>query len=204
MYKYLSFIFCSMLAYSFTAFGQLCRLDAKYEERTSRVILDWNMISHSTKTTYILLRSTDKKTWTEIVTDKMMKHYSEEDIFDYDDKVNRDEKYFYRLKIIDANNNTITLSNIAAINTVTDKSPWLLYPNPVNDILHLTYQGNNIIKGVINVTVQDMAGKIVIRFRAASINKKLEIPVTQLRKGIYIIQISIMNEIIMNQQFARN
>src|SRR4029079_3471648 len=116
----------------------------------------------------------------EVVTDKVLRNYTEEDVFDYDDRVNRNEKYFYRLKIIDANNKTIAVYNTATITTEAYKSSWVIYPNPVNDVLNLVCQGSNIIKGVIKVTVQDMTGKILIRFRAASTNRRLEIPVTQL------------------------
>ena len=97
----------------------------------------------------------------------------------------------------------IAFSNIATVEAKADKISWVIYPNPVSDFLNLVYEGKNIIKGVINVLVQDMTGKIVVRFRAASIYKKLEIPVSQLRKGLYIVQISVMNEIMMNQQFVK-
>jgi hypothetical protein len=161
------------------------------------------MVDYSGKTTYILLRSTNEKTWTEVVTDKMFRKYSKEDIFDYDDKVTREGKYFYRLKIIDANNKTIALSNIVSVSSNAIKNVWTIYPNPVNDVLNLVCQGNNIITGVINVAVQDMTGKIVTRFRAASTNRRLEIPVSQLRKGIYVVQIIIMNELVMKEKFVK-
>jgi len=203
MYNRFSIAFSLMFVCRITIIAQVCHLNADYEVRTSRVILDWNMISHPAKTTYILLRSADAKIWIEIATDKVLRKYSEEDVFDYDDRVDRNEKYFYRLKIIDANNKTIAFSNIVNIGTESNKSSWAIYPNPVNDVLNLVCEGNDIIKGVINVTVQDMTGKIVIRFRAASTSRKLEIPVTQLRKGMYVVQISIMNEMVMNQKFVK-
>ncbi|MEP6597090.1 MAG: T9SS type A sorting domain-containing protein [Ginsengibacter sp.] len=203
MHKYFSLTFYLIQACCGTTVAQLCRLNSQYEESTSRVILDWNMINHPAKTTYILLRSTDTKTWIEVVTDKILRKYTEEDIFDYDDKVNRDQKYYYKLKIVDANNKTAAFSNTVTISAEADKRSWVIYPNPVNDVLYLVYEGNNIIKGVINATVQDITGKIVTRFRAASTSRRLEIPVSNLRKGIYIAQISTMNEIIMNQKFVK-
>ncbi|MEO6328915.1 MAG: T9SS type A sorting domain-containing protein [Ginsengibacter sp.] len=203
MFKYFLVVFCLMLAYSFAGMAQLCHLNARYEERTSKVIFDWNMIRHSTKTAYVLLKSTDTKTWTEIVTDKVRRNYTPEDVFDYDERVSRDQKFFYRLKIIDENNETVTVSNTVTISTEAEQNTWVIYPNPVNNILHLSCQGSNIINGVINVTVQDITGKIVIRFRAASINRKLEIPVSQLLRGMYIVQISITNEIVMTQKFLK-
>ena len=203
MRNHFSLALSLMLACFTTSVAQVCQLNVQYDVRTSRVSLDWNMINHPVKTTYILLRSTDTKKWIEVVTDKVLRNYSEEDIFDYDDKVDRNEKYFYQLKIIDAGNKTIALSNTVTISTEADKSSWAIYPNPVNDVLNLVCEGSNIIKGVINVTVQDITGKIVIRFRAASTNRRLEIPVTQLRKGTYIVQILIMNEMVMNQKFIK-
>lgn len=202
MNKYF-FLYCFMLGYSYPSFSQLCRLNAHFEENTSNVILDWNMISQTTKTTYVLLRSTDKNTWTEIITDKYLQNYTEEDVFDYNDKVNRHQKYFYRVKIIDISKKTIIFSNIANISTEADREPWVVYPNPVNNVLAILFRGQNAIKGVINVAVQENSGKTVIRFRAASNSKKMEIPVSRLRKGIYTIRISILNEIVMNQKFVK-
>jgi hypothetical protein len=192
-----------MLACCYATSAQQCKLNAQYEEKTSRVFLNWNMIGHPAKTTYVLLKSIDNKTWTEVVTDKMLRNYTEEDIFDYDDRVNRDQKYFYRLKIIDANNKTVSLSNVVTIESAADKATWMIYPNPVNDILNLSYEGNNKIGGVINVIVLDVTGKILVKFRAASTSRKLEIPVSQLRKGMYIVQISILNETVMNEKFIK-
>ena len=202
MYRY-SFTFTLLFIYCGVTIAQQCHLNAQYEVKTSRAILDWNMVDYSGKTTYILLRSTNEQTWTEVVTDKMFRKYSKEDIFDYDDKVTRNGKYFYRLKIVDANNKTIALSNIVSVSGNAIKSVWTIYPNPVNGVLNLVCQGNDIITGVINVAVQDMTGKIVTRFRAASTNRRLEIPVSQLRKGIYVVQVIIMNELVMKEKFVK-
>jgi hypothetical protein len=106
MYRY-SFTFTLLFIYCGVTIAQQCHLNAQYEVKTSSAILDWNMVDYSGKTTYILLRSTNEQAWTEVVTDKMFRKYSKEDIFDYDDKVTREGKYFYLLKIIDANNKTI-------------------------------------------------------------------------------------------------
>jgi hypothetical protein len=192
-----------MVVYCRGTVAQLCELHAQFETRTSQVILDWNMISHPNKTTYQLLRSIDGKIWREVVTDKILQHYTSEDIFDYEDKVDRDKRYYYRLRILDSNNKTITFSNIVAIQSGSAKSSWVIYPNPVNEVLTLIYKGNTIVRGVINVIVKDATGKIVIGYRAASIYKTLHIPVSKLRTGIYVVQISILNEVVMNQKFVK-
>lgn len=203
MYRYsLLTLFC-MVVYCRGTVAQLCQLNAQFETRTSQVILDWNMISHPNKTTYQLLRSNDGKIWREVVTDKILQYYTSEDIFDYEDKVDRDKRYYYRLRILGSNNKTITFSNIVAIQSESAKSSWVIYPNPVNEVLTLVCKSNTIVKGVINVIVKDATGKIVIRYRAASIYKTLQIPVSKLRTGIYVVQISILNEVVMNQKFVK-
>ena len=146
MFRQVSITFYLLQLCCFAAHSQSCKLTAQYEERTSRVILDWNMINHAAKTTYILLKSTDAKNWTEIVTDKHLRNYSEEDFFDYDDRADRDRKYFYRVKIVDANNKAIAFSNIATVEAKADKISWVIYPNPVSDFLNLVYEGKNIIR----------------------------------------------------------
>jgi len=203
MRKYFLLTFFLMVAYCRATVAQLCQLNGEFEIRTSQVILDWNMVSHRDKTTYQLLRSNDGKRWKEVVTDKILRVYTSEDIFDFEDKVERNEKYYYRLRILDTNNKTITFSNVVLIHTSSVHNSWVIYPNPVNEVLTLVCTGNTIIRGVINVIVQDATGKIVIRYRAASIYKTLQIPVSKLRRGIYAVQISILNEVVMNQKFVK-
>ena len=72
---------------------------------------------------------------------------------------------------------------------------WQIVPNPVHDMLNLIYRRNEIIKGVINIVIQDATGKAVIRFRAASNNKQLHITVSNLHAGIYFIKINVLNEV---------
>lgn len=57
--------------------------------------------------------------------------------------------------------------------------------------------------GVINVFVSDVRGKILIRFRQASNNKQLRIPVSNLKAGLYFIKINVLNERQMNEKFIK-
>jgi Secretion system C-terminal sorting domain len=192
-----------LVALSFNSPAQVCELHAALEIRTSIVKLDWNMVNNPGKTTYILLRSSDGRNWSQVVTDRISRKYSDEDIFDYEDKSFIRSKIFYRLKIIDAGYNAVAFSNIVTINTESEKGSWVIYPNPVKDILTLSFKGDGYIKGVINVQVQNVTGKTVIKFRAASINRNLQIPVSNLPAGFYVVQVTVMNEVMMNQKFIK-
>ena len=185
--------------------AQVCELHAELELRTSIVRLDWNMVDNPGKTTYVLLRSRDGKNWSEIVTDKIFRKYSTEDIFDYEDKSLIRGKFFYRLVVLDPQYNPVAFSNMVTINTNTgsEKGVWVIYPNPVQDVLMLSFKGDGYIKGVINVQVQNVSGKTVIQFRAASVNRNLQIPVSNLPPGFYVVRVTVMNEVMMNQKFIK-
>ncbi|MDB5200230.1 MAG: Metalloprotease Fpp2 [Chitinophagaceae bacterium] len=192
------------------------------------------MINSNVRTSYLLLRSTDGVTWTEAAKDRMLRNYTEDDIYFFNDRYFSPGKNFYRLKITDGYNNTIALSPIVAVNTrgtistpvtysnsstqsqtgkqtVTPKintapqgnNKWIIYPNPATDFLKLTYKGSGDLKGVVNVQIQDASGKIVIKFRSGSMYKTIQIPISNLQKGAYFIQVTVVNELMMNQKFIK-
>jgi hypothetical protein len=219
-------IFCNV-------FSQPVKLTAIYDFNNSSVKLNWNMVNSDTRTSYLLLRSADGVSWTEAAKDRMLRNYTDDDIYFFNDRNFSPGKNYYRIRIADVDNNTIALSQVVLVNTkgtaynitthpatqtqTTGKqntSPkidtrpqgngsWALYPNPATDLLKLAYKGSEDLKGVVNVQIQDATGKIVIKFRSGSMYKLIQIPITNLRKGVYFIQLSVMNELMMSQQFLK-
>lgn len=189
------------------------------------------MVNHSSRTSYLLLRSADGISWTETAKDRMLRNYSEDDIYFFNDRKYIQGKNFYRLKIADANNNTVALSQVIIVNTntkyntgtsapttqtgkqsaVTPKisttpasnTNWIIYPNPATDLLKLMYKGPGELKGVVNVQIQDVTGKVVIKFRSGSMYKNIQIPISNLQRGTYFIRVSVLNELMMNQKFIK-
>lgn len=202
MKKFLLFTFIQASSVLYTS-AQISQLHAEMGLRASVVKLDWNMVNHPGKTTYILLRSRDGKNWSPVVTDRILRKYAEDDIFDYEDKSFSAGKLFYILRIVDAADNTVAFSNMVSINTSSEIGKWVLYPNPVHEVLSLSFKGDGFIKGVINVAVQNASGKTVIKFRAASINRNLQIPVNNLPAGFYVVQVTVENEVMMNEKFIK-
>jgi len=219
MKRYLSLLIialhvCAPFLLSAKAFTQSVKLEASFDKQSSTIELTWNMVSHSARTGYVLIKSTDGKTWTEAARDKMLKNYSEKDIYSYNDRLfTEGGKASYRIKIFDEENNTVALSSIV---TVTPKAPslvprsaiptsssWAVYPNPVSDVLNLACKGTERVKGIINVEVTDMTGKPVKKFRAASTNRSLQIPVENLRKGIYAVVVTIENQVVLSDKFMK-
>lgn len=191
------------------------------------------MINSNVRTSYLLLRSADGVTWTEAAKDRMLRKYTEDDIYFFNDRYFLAGKNYYRLKITDGYNNTIALSPVVTVNTkgslntagsypsntqsqtgkqsITPKvntepqsnDKWIIYPNPATDLLKLTYKGQGELKGVVNVQIQDVTGKVVIKFRSGSMYKTISIPISNLQRGTYFIQVSVQNELMMNQKFVK-
>ncbi len=199
-------------------------LIAMPDAQGSVVSLRWNMVNYSSVSAYILLKSIDGVVWQVAAANPVYRNYNSSTILAYNDKVTERRKLFYRVRIYDVHDNTVAISNTAiaeipktvysvperqvALTKPNSSRPvngasWQIYPNPVHDILNLTYKKSERIMGVINVFISDVTGKIVIRFRQASNNKQLRIPVSNLRAGLYFIKIDVLNERQMNEKFIR-
>lgn len=234
MKKFLLFTLIFSGIYS-NAFSQAVKLTAIYDANNSAVKLNWNMVNSQARTSYLLLRSADGISWTEAAKDRMLRKYTDEDIYFFNDRLFSPGKNFYRIKIADSYNNTIALSPIVVVYTKgaikpastyspgvqqqtvkqnnkqqplnTDRkstnNSWIIYPNPARNFLQLTYKGTAELKGVIHVQIQDANGKIVVKFRSGSMYKTLQIPISNLQKGAYFIQVNMLNEIMMSRQFIK-
>jgi hypothetical protein len=192
-------------------------LTAAIEPGSSSVSLRWNMTNYYGTTAYVLLKSADGVNWQIAAANPVFRNYTSSTVLAYNDNFKNERKLFYRVRIYDTDDKTVALSNTAAVAnpnavvieekprpaTLKVATPWQIYPNPVNDMINLIYKGKDVIKGVINVEVQDATGKAVIKFRAASKSKQLNVSVSNLRSGIYFIKIDVLNEVQMNEKFVK-
>ncbi len=186
----------------------------------SSVDLRWNMVNHPSATAYILLRSIDGVVWQVAAANPVYRNYDASTILAYNDKIKDKQKLFYRVRVFDTRDNTVAISNtaIAEIHKAVYRTPptspthssvssnaasWQLFPNPVHDILHLSYKKSERIMGVIHVFISDATGKIVIRFRQASNNNQLHIPVSNLKAGLYFIRVDVLNEKQLYEKFVK-
>jgi hypothetical protein len=210
------------------ASSQPVKLSGVYDRNNSAVKLNWNMVNSNSRTSYLLLRSADGVTWMEAAKDRMLRYYSEDDIYFFNDRYFQQGKNYYRLKITDAGNNTVALSPVIIVNTnsgvtvsnyesqtgkqstvpkIRTETPagnsWVIYPNPATDLLKLMYKGQGEIKGVVNVQIQDATGKIVVKFRSGSMYKNIQIPISNLQRGTYFIQLTVANEVMLKQAFVK-
>ena len=171
------------------------------------VSLRWNMVNYPGTTAYTLFKSIDGVVWKIAAANPVFRNYTSSTILAYHDNFSDEQKLYYRVKVYDTNENIVEISNTAVVDNPKNSYPltkklspakstttwkpmrtydkaWQIVPNPVRDVLNLVYRGNDIIKGVINIVIQDASGKAVVRFRAASNNKQLHITVTGATAGV--------------------
>jgi hypothetical protein len=190
------------------------------------VMLQWNMVNYPGNTAYILFKSIDGVVWETSASNPVLRNYTSSTILAYHDNFSDEQKLYYKVKVYDASENIVAISNTAIVDNpknsyATEKPPahdnttksiingntnnnvWQIYPNPVGNMLNLVYKGRTIIRGVINVVILDATGKVVIKFRAASVNKQLYIEASKLHTGFYFIRIYVLNEVQMNEKFIK-
>ena len=195
------------------------------------ITLQWNMADYPGTTTYTLFKSMDGVVWEITAANPAGRNYTSSTILAYKDNFSDEQKLYYRVKVYDASENIVDMSNTAVVENPKNISPvenipagknlkpgapltthqpamlgrnvWQLYPNPVNDMLNLSYKGKDKIRGVINIVLQDATGKVVLHYRAASNNKQVHLPVENLHAGLYFIKINVGNEIQMNDKFVK-
>jgi len=75
------------------------------------------------------------------------------------------------------------------------KNDLLLFPNPVNDELKISYKAGEA--GVLNLEIIDMQGKVVLQqsLSGQNGNNLFTINVTQLLHGLYLCRVQNSNQI---------
>lgn len=114
-----------------------------------------------------------------------------------DDAINSGTNY-YRLKLIDADLSFV-YSDIIAVNKQAQmniNSAVFVYPNPVNDVLHFTVQGNYTLEEIKIISINGT------RMHNLFFTEN-DIQVNQLPPGIYVMQISTKQHSILNATFIK-
>jgi hypothetical protein len=100
---------------------------------------------------------------------------------------------YYRLKTVD-NDGKISYSEVRTVNfKLTDNVT--VYPNPVNDLLHITFSAASINKSA-TISVIAMDGKKIYEKNISKLSQTETLDVSKLANGCYIIRILTNAEVI--------
>ncbi len=186
-------------AFSFDAHAST-NLTAVSDPQRMTVKLKWQNLDAGINS-FVLQRSADNNKWVDLYTIES-NGFSANKIEKYTDQHPGRAKNFYRLKIINGNSN-IEYSSPIIIILGQPNSSWAIFPVPVTTVLNLQYTGSEPIEGVISVFVQNSRGQVFHRVRCSSLSRSIQIPVSNLGKGIYDVRIMIGNENVWNQRFIK-
>lgn len=173
---------------------------ATYDESVNVVTISWKNEDHCVQE-FILQRSIDEEVWIDLDT-----------LYNSTEFMNREVSWeyrsplpggnSYRLKaVIDEYNFTCSLP--VFVKAKPSLFEWNVEQKEKPDTLLLQYQGKGKIKGVINVLMQGLSGNIFYKARLASNTRSFEIPIANLGKGKYDIQIAVEGEVIWSQRFKK-
>lgn len=174
-------------------------ITAVYDAKRKTVTVKWQQKATGYKT-FIIQRSNDNFNWVDIARVENAQFNNNKN-WQYDDKKTAEGENYYRLQCINTDGKTAYSSSVMVITGGSHK--WVMYPVPVTDVLTLQYKGTERITGVINVIIQNMQGYVLTRLRCASNTAVIQIPVSNLGKGVYDIRVTIASEVVWNQRFVK-
>jgi Secretion system C-terminal sorting domain len=171
-----------------------------YDAQKKAVDIKWQQNQSGIKT-FIIQRSANNKDWADIARQEIVR-FDISRLYQYSDYRTVAGQNYYRLKCI-TSTGQIEYSNVIMVIAGASSNNWVMYPVPVGDVLTLQYKGTEKIEGVVNVYIQNIAGRVLTRIRSASLNTIIKIPVSNLGKGIYDIRIIVEGVTVWNQRFLK-
>lgn len=200
--KKLFFITLLLFIYTLTKAQNPYNLIASVENDETTVQIQWRHTDNNVLS-YTLQSSKDNIFFSDIFS-QQNNGFSIGEIIRFTDEINIGDNVYYRLKIKRINKTPEVYFPVNIIHQQI-KNSWQIYPVPaIGETIHLNYTGNGEIDGVIKILIQNIrSGTIFTRLRLASNTKKIQIPISNIGKGLYVVKVSIGNRPEWTQQFVR-
>ena len=198
----LFFAFIIMIASGKIVYGQdIPTLTALYEREKNVIKLRWQHTDEDVSS-YTIQRSSDNAFFSDIHAKPIRKSDVGEFFKFTDDKVTAGKNY-YRLKINRGQSSAVITVPVMVIRGNTENK-WIVFPVPVGPVLNLQYAGNGALDGVVTVIIQSVSSGIVFtKLRMASTTRFLQIPITNIGKGLYDLRVYVGNNVVWNQRFVK-
>lgn len=173
-------------------------IDAEYKENQSFVT--WKTTIDKELAYFIIERSTNGKDWKKI--GKIISYqtvassYSTLD-YEFIDKEWVGQITYYRINQFDKNGSS-QYSPVVSVNP-NRTGELTIYPNPAKDRLYITYPNQN---KPIQATIISSIGKFISANQVENEKGKLELNITNLSAGIYLLSIQLENGETINHKFV--
>jgi photosystem II stability/assembly factor-like uncharacterized protein len=148
-------------------------------------VLSWTVSQDANLNQYNVQRSADGNTFEKIGTIIASKSSSKIS-YDYTDSNPIDGKNYYRLEMIDENND---IKNSSVIELINQSNTIGIYPNPANDVVTIELPNKQF-----DLQLIDESGKVI--FRNINAKNKILINTMNFTNGIYTLEIKFANGIV--------
>lgn len=176
-------------------------LTALYEKNKNAVKLRWQHNEEGVFS-YTIQRSSDNTTYRDIYTKNAIGIEAGDFLKFTDDKLSTGKNY-YRLMVNRSNYSSVVFQPVLVI-PGNYENKWVVFPVPVGPVLNLQYAGSDALQGVITVVIQSVtSGTIFTKLRLASTNRAIQIPVSNIGKGLYDLRIYVGNDVVWNRRFVK-
>ncbi|RXK59300.1 T9SS type A sorting domain-containing protein [Lacibacter luteus] len=190
-----------ILSYPFTGAGVLSTAFDYFkasQPQPYQVQLDWGTLHEVNSDVFIVERSTDQKLWSSIGSVKSVGNSSQKQAYNFTDKAPIAGITYYRLKQIDYKGE-ISYSEVVRYNTTITKK-FSLFPNPVSSSTRLfSKDGFTSAQAIL---ILDAKGAVVRKINPSGSNN-LQLDLTNLTNGLYLIQITDRNQVIEKIPFVK-
>ena len=161
-------------------------LDFKAVLVNEKVLVQWKTTREQNLTGYTILKSTDGIAFSPIGYEAAKSYGSLTAEYSIPDNQPNKGLNYYKLKIIDKDG-TFSFSKIVSVNINSDIFTWKIFPNPVQHTLFISTYGRN---EKVTFQISDAVGrKIKELYVSLNGNSSFAIPIAQLPKGIYTLQL---------------
>ncbi|HEY3403059.1 MAG TPA: T9SS type A sorting domain-containing protein [Ohtaekwangia sp.] len=158
------------------------------------IALNWTTAQEINNDRFEIERSEDGKTFNKIGSKPSQGNSTLPQEYRHEDKnVNPYQRYYYRLRQVDINGKSDYSAVIAIANQEEYTQRWGIFPNPIESDQHVSLKDYKTDgTKTVEVVLQTSSGQIIFQQKGtlAQLSDKLDKFATDLKSGVYVLQIS--------------
>ncbi|HEY4876503.1 MAG TPA: choice-of-anchor E domain-containing protein [Puia sp.] len=162
--------------------SSLINFDAKLQ-KDNTINLSWQTANDQVNRTYNIERSSDGTNFDELTNVKSIEDTVADYFYNYSVSANDKNKIYFRLRIVDQNNNT-TYSALREVDLVDEQNEISLYPNPSHSFINVVF--NHTLNN-LQIDILSAGGESLQKYNFANTSSAHINFVNWLPPGVYFI-----------------